>query len=968
MKKMKKRSTIRVLIMSALAGLVVFSTTMVLSAHAAGSGETALNSGTQSDQISNADPDEVYFIYGGTTEGKTSHFRANAVYNGSYRSELTEHEALIYDAMYTQYVSRQSNDEVSINLSGLGYTLNDFETKIADMVDSARFAFVYDHPEAFWISGFEYSCSINENDYIVSLYLDTIEYYPNAFSELNIVNSGITSAVNYITSSRQSTSRYHTLKAIHDYICNNVSYDYDVLENGAYAGQHAEDQTVAPLFGGGRRGRKYVCAGYAASLKLLCEKFGIPCVRIYGSAGGARAWKLVQMESGKWYAVDVTWDDGDTIDYTYFLVGSDIFNSQHSPITDLGTYNSLAYPTLSGTRYVYGGSFKEIVDLGDDFYRVILMTDPWKPITNSNGNVVLSKEVGNATQVWKFKRTSEGAYYIISAKDGKYLSVPGFNGKNGANVCMEEPNGSVYQKWFIHKEAGTSYSISSACNETSNNQMLSVANSSSNDGTNVYTYAWVGATGQMFSFYGGEECVPLKASTLSVSPGTSADDTVFSWTWVYGYDHFNLRLWNGTYWKGDSFYSSWNNTGLNHKAKLQAGYYEGYVDTVHALDIKMSNVICFTVKPDLKIVRQSHGNYSISWDPVLSASSYRLEIINTQTNQTVFSKTVSKDTRSLNISVGTGEYKARVVTTYSQTYQPSNGSQAISSFSSDNYLFTVPAPNPATAITLYPTSRNLINGSSSTLTATVTPSRSTDDVVWSSSDTSVATVSNGTVKAVGIGKATITAKAGNYSATCAVTVIPKWPYNVKATAQSYTTIKLQWTADPSVDFVEVWRTHKANATQSEYVQLGIYYANAGTSMSRSLTPGKTYYYKFRGYSYDSRKEHKYYSAYSPVVSATAKSLPAPYNVKATRASSTSVKLQWTASSDAQFVEVWRTHKANAVQSEYVQLGIYNAKDGTSMSKNLTPGKTYYYKLRAYSYDSNKKKVYSGYSAIVRATP
>ena len=97
-------------------------------------------------------------------------------------------------------------------------------------------------------------------------------------------------------------------------------------------------------------------------------------------------------------------------------------------------------------------------------------------------------------------------------------------------------------------------------------------------------------------------------------------------------------------------------------------------------------------------------------------------------------------------------------------------------------------------------------------------------------------------------------------------------------------------------------------------------------------------------------------------------MQAPFNVKATRASSTEVKPQWTADPDVQFVEVWRTHKANAAQAEYVQLGIYYANAGTSMSRKLTTGKTYYYKLRGYRYDSNKKKVYSGYSTIVKATP
>lgn len=164
-------------------------------------------------------------------------------------------------------------------------------------------------------------------------------------------------------------------------------------------------------------------------------------------------------------------------------------------------------------------------------------------------------------------------------------------------------------------------------------------------------------------------------------------------------------------------------------------------------------------------------------------------------------------------------------------------------------------------------SASLKKGEKLTLKATFTPSGSNTSVTWTSSDTAVAKVSGGTVTAVGVGRATITAQIGTKKATCSVTVVPNAPYNVKATTQSSTTVKLNWTADSDVQFVEVWRTHKANAVQAEYVQLGIYYANAGTSMSRKLTTGKTYYYKLRGYRYDSNKK-KVYSGYSTIVKAT----------------------------------------------------------------------------------------------------
>jgi len=75
------------------------------------------------------------------------------------------------------------------------------------------------------------------------------------------------------------------------------------------------------------------------------------------------------------------------------------------------------------------------------------------------------------------------------------------------------------------------------------------------------------------------------------------------------------------------------------------------------------------------------------------------------------------------------------------------------------------------SITLNKPQLSLVKGATETLTATVLPTRATDKtVIWESSDTAVATVKDGIVTAVAAGNATITAKAGEKTATCAVTV------------------------------------------------------------------------------------------------------------------------------------------------------------------------------------------------------
>ena len=76
------------------------------------------------------------------------------------------------------------------------------------------------------------------------------------------------------------------------------------------------------------------------------------------------------------------------------------------------------------------------------------------------------------------------------------------------------------------------------------------------------------------------------------------------------------------------------------------------------------------------------------------------------------------------------------------------------------------------SITLDKSSLELTEGETATIIATVKPDNATNKTVtWSSSNASVASVdANGTVTAVAEGSATITAKAGDKTATCTVTV------------------------------------------------------------------------------------------------------------------------------------------------------------------------------------------------------
>jgi len=88
-----------------------------------------------------------------------------------------------------------------------------------------------------------------------------------------------------------------------------------------------------------------------------------------------------------------------------------------------------------------------------------------------------------------------------------------------------------------------------------------------------------------------------------------------------------------------------------------------------------------------------------------------------------------------------------------------------------NWVILTTSIIDVTGISLDKPTLTLVVGKDYTLIATITPNNATKKTVtWISDDDTKATVTNGKVIAVSVGVATITAKAGNQTATCIVTV------------------------------------------------------------------------------------------------------------------------------------------------------------------------------------------------------
>ena len=116
-------------------------------------------------------------------------------------------------------------------------------------------------------------------------------------------------------------NEYDKVKAIYDYICENVKYDYDNLNNEAHKLKYS---AYAALCNG-----TSVCQGYANLFYRLANEAGLDARIVSGTSRGQNhAWNIVRVD-GKYYNIDSTWDAGRDA-YNYFLRGSANFD-EHTP-------------------------------------------------------------------------------------------------------------------------------------------------------------------------------------------------------------------------------------------------------------------------------------------------------------------------------------------------------------------------------------------------------------------------------------------------------------------------------------------------------------------------------------------------------------------------------------------------------------------------------------------------------------
>lgn len=249
-------------------------------------------------------------------------------------------------------------------------------------------------------------------------------------------------------------SDYEKVKLIYEYICNNVTYDYEGLNNGSSLSRTG----YSALING-----KAVCQGYSNLFYYLLLKEGIDCRIVAGrSSNQNHGWNIVKLDS-KYYFCDTTWDAPRKDNREYFLRGSSNFADHVLNGEYLTSTFSSEYP-ISTTDYKPSTTVSACTVTKVSNVSTGVKVE-WKKVAYSTGYYVYRKSgSGSYKKIATIKRNSTLSYIDKTAKSGTTYTymVKAFDssqeGKNansksikfvGAAQVNSVTNGTsgLYVKW-----------------------------------------------------------------------------------------------------------------------------------------------------------------------------------------------------------------------------------------------------------------------------------------------------------------------------------------------------------------------------------------------------------------------------------------------------------------------------------------------------------------------------------------
>ena len=171
-----------------------------------------------------------------------------------------------------------------------------------------------DYPQYFWIdNGYTYS-------YNSTSVLSISPYYQSTATNLEVSKEKFETGIDeLIEGIDASMSEFERELIVHDRLAEKVVYDMGATNAHSAYGAIVDG--------------KAVCDGYSRAFQYAMYKLGIQCQTVTGTSnGGGHAWNLIRVD-GKYYYMDLTWDDkteSSQLYYGYFNLPLSEMDNDHT--------------------------------------------------------------------------------------------------------------------------------------------------------------------------------------------------------------------------------------------------------------------------------------------------------------------------------------------------------------------------------------------------------------------------------------------------------------------------------------------------------------------------------------------------------------------------------------------------------------------------------------------------------------
>lgn len=195
-----------------------------------------------------------------------------------------------------------------------------------------------DLKKVFWACDYDNPLLFNIKDgYSATCYGEriadvNIKYCKTAAQTADTLKKIEQATADVLDEAKKLSSDAERVRLFHDWIINRTVY---TLKGESYI-----SETDGPILYG-----KALCEGYSRAFSYLCQSVGIECVCISGTAdGGGHMWNMVKVD-GKWYHIDVTWDDPLTSTGEQVLRSNYFLLSDAQMLKDHKISNAFTVPT-----------------------------------------------------------------------------------------------------------------------------------------------------------------------------------------------------------------------------------------------------------------------------------------------------------------------------------------------------------------------------------------------------------------------------------------------------------------------------------------------------------------------------------------------------------------------------------------------------------------------------------------------